>query len=83
MKKNLNYDWLNKSFSSFHKLFLVLKIAAMILIFGLLNVSATSASSPNADEPQKITVSGKVTDSQTGEPLPGCEHCCKRCHPGY
>ena len=71
MKKNLNRYGLIKPFSSLHKPFLFMKIALMVMMFGLLDLSAISAFSPGGEEPQKLTISGKVTDSQTGEALPG------------
>ena len=71
MKKNLNRYGLIKPFSSLYKPFLVMKITLMVMMFGFLDLSAISAISPSGKEPQKLTISGKVTDSQTGEALPG------------
>ena len=71
MKKNLNRYGLIKSCSSNHKLFVLMKITAMILMFGFLDLSAAPSGYLNDDEQQKFTVTGQVKDSQTGEALPG------------
>lgn len=71
MKKNPNCNRLDKSFSRIRKLSLFMKIAALIMMFGFLDLSATPANYLNGDDQQKLTVSGKVTDSQTGEALAG------------
>ena len=71
MKKNLFCYGFKKPSGFFHKQFNALKIALMVLIFGFLDLSAIHANAPNPEEPQKLTVSGTVTDSQTGEALPG------------
>jgi TonB-linked SusC/RagA family outer membrane protein len=71
MKKDLNCYGLNKSCSGFQKLFLIMKIALMILMFSFLKVSATLPSSPDTDGLQQLKISGRVTDSQTGSAMPG------------
>ncbi len=48
-----------------------MKITAMILMFGFFDLSAAPAYYLNDEEPQRITITGEVTDSQTGEALPG------------
>jgi TonB-linked SusC/RagA family outer membrane protein len=48
-----------------------MKITALILMFGFLDLPATASRYLNDDEQQKLTVTGKVTDSQTAEALPG------------
>lgn len=72
MKKNLSclYDLIN-TYKSFQKLLLTLKIASVILLCSILNLSATATYSLNIDEFQQLKVSGKVTDSQTGSVMPG------------
>lgn len=72
MKRNLNclYDLIN-TYKSFQKLLLTLKIASVILLCSILNLSATATYSLNIDEFQQLKVSGKVTDSQTGSVMPG------------
>jgi TonB-linked SusC/RagA family outer membrane protein len=69
--KDLCLYGLNKPYRSFKKLFFIMRIASMILIFNFQNVLAVSTYSPIADELQQLTVSGKVTDASTGEALPG------------
>jgi TonB-linked SusC/RagA family outer membrane protein len=71
MKKNLNRYGLKGPAGTIHKLFLFMKITGMILMFGFFDLPATPAYYLNDDEQQKLTVSGKVTDSKTGEALPG------------
>ena len=73
MKKNLSYFYgLKNLYNCFQKLLLTLKIALLILICSIQNLSATATYSLNSiDMLQQKTVSGKVTDSQTGENLAG------------
>jgi TonB-linked SusC/RagA family outer membrane protein len=71
MKKNLKCYWLKEPGSSFKKLLLNFTIAAVLLICGMLNLSALPNSSLNDEELQQLKVSGKVTDSQTGSAMPG------------
>ncbi len=72
MKKNLsNIYGLKKPFNCFQKLLLTLKITSLILICCNFNLSAISTHSSDNLELQQETVSGKVTDSQTGQNLPG------------
>jgi len=73
MKKNLHYFYgLNNPYISCQKLLLSLKIASLILICSIENLSATATYSyNNIDKLQQLKVSGKVTDSKTGQNLPG------------
>jgi TonB-linked SusC/RagA family outer membrane protein len=71
MKKNLNCCWLKEPDNSFKKLLSNFTIASVLLICSILNLSATSNYSNNYDELQQLKVSGRVTDSQTGNPMPG------------
>jgi TonB-linked SusC/RagA family outer membrane protein len=67
MKKKFNCYGLNKPCSSFQKLFLTLKIASMILICSIMQVSG----SIYFQNTQQNMVSGKITDKNTGELLVG------------
>lgn len=72
MKKNLNcFRLIKPPYCSFQKLFLVMKISLVILICSFINLSAVPTYSLNIGEPQQEKVSGKVSDSQTGDALPG------------
>lgn len=63
---------------NFRKVFLFLRIPCIALIFGLVSSLALSAGTGSksgvsmvADGQQQTTISGKVTDSTTGESIPG------------
>ncbi len=51
------------------KPFLILVLSALIMIPGIMQANASGENPP--DDVQQMTVSGKVTDSQTGEAMPG------------
>jgi TonB-dependent starch-binding outer membrane protein SusC len=67
MKKNLYCYGLSKPYNNFKKLQQTLKIAAFLLSCCMLDVLAL----PAFTELQQMTITGKVTESQTGEPMPG------------
>ena len=69
MKKNLDFYWVFPTLHCFRKLFLM-EFAIIILLLSFGNISAKSATSPDGDL-QQLNVSGKVTDSETREPMPG------------
>ena len=71
MKKNLKFYWLKEPGNSYKKLLLHCIFAAVLLICSIMNLSATSGYSPDAEELQQLKVTGKVTDSQTGQAAPG------------
>lgn len=71
MKKTPNYIWLLKPNVNLKKLLLTLKIVTLFLICGLSLPSYSFApENLSADEQQQI-VTGKITDKQTGEAMPG------------
>src|SRR5450759_1892181 len=67
MKKLFSCNGLNKPGNIFQKLLLTLKIATMILICSVMQVSG----SDYFQNTQQNTVSGKITDKNTGEQLVG------------
>ncbi len=71
MKKNLKCYWLKEPGNSLRNYCYSFTLATVLLLCGILNLSATSDYSPYADELQQLKVTGKVTDSQTGSPMPG------------
>ena len=71
MKKNLKCCWSKEPDNSFKKLLLNFTMASTLLICSILNVSATSNYLHTSDELQQMKISGKVTDSQTGNAMPG------------
>ena len=71
MKKNLRCYWLKEPDNSFKKLLLNFTMASALLICSIMNLSAESKYYLNPDDLQQLKVSGKVTDSQTGSPMPG------------
>ncbi len=68
MKKK--FDLWVQSYPGLKKLLMELKIAILIIITSISSVSAIPGYSSNNDL-QQLVVTGKVTDSQTGEALPG------------
>lgn len=72
MKKSLSFFYgLTNPENSFQKLLLTLKIASVILICNILNLSASTDYAFNSGGFQQLKVSGKVTDNQTGDAMPG------------
>lgn len=71
MKKNLKCYWLKEPDSSIKKLLLSFTVVSVLLLCGMLSLSAASNYSSVTDEMQQLKVAGRVTDSQTGNPMPG------------
>jgi TonB-dependent SusC/RagA subfamily outer membrane receptor len=72
MKKAFHNLRLLKPENNFHKLMLTMKIMALVLACGLtLPAFSLSAGTPYVDDQQQINVSGTITDSSTGDAMPG------------
>ncbi len=69
MKKNLNSFWVLKTLKIIRKLFLT-ELALLILSGSFISLSAKASESLVADM-QQLIVSGKITESQTGDAMPG------------
>lgn len=78
MKKTTSLIWPSRSEIGFHRFHRCVKILALILFCILVNLPVLQAFSPVAgdpvadnNDPQQVTVSGRVTESSTGEAMIG------------
>ena len=71
MKKKIHCHDLDHPGNNFHHMFFCMKIVLLILMISIFESSSASAYPLPADELQELKVTGKVVDSQTGDPMPG------------
>ena len=72
MKKILKYFSITNSNAGCYKLLIKLSVVAFFIVYGLtLPAFSFAPDYIQADELQQITVSGTVTDAETGEAMPG------------
>jgi TonB-dependent starch-binding outer membrane protein SusC len=72
MKKSENNAWLLKPDKSFHRLLRSVKIVTLLLIFGLiLSAGSVMAAGSLSGDQQQVKITGKITDANSGEAMPG------------